>query len=245
MEDHLKTMARYHTIPTDWPTVNSCYNLSSLFHCLSTPLQSKKEEWRRKIVQMDKNHSKQFKKVRTLLKKKSESLVKVEKKLKKNRNKPELIQMRNNLACDLQQERKRLCEQERLCVREIGRQERSIYTTFAAGLKPVIKEEFAMLREVEQLGEVMEKVNKIILDPYKDSDDYKQVASLVNLSKESFCFATPPSTPGGSAMGSRTIKSINSFSRPSSSAGSVNEDKESYRSRNNSVSSQQVSNLRS
>jgi len=190
---------------------------------------------------MDKDHSKQFKKMRTLMKKKSESMVKVERKLKKNRNKPELVQIRNNLACDLQQESKRLCEKERLCVREIGCMERTMYTTFAAGLKPVIGEEFAMLKEVEQLGEVLGKVNKIILDPYKDNEHYDGVKSFVNSSKQSFCFATPPSTPGGSTMGSRSssIKSMNSFSRASSSAGSVNEDLDSYRSRNNSVSSQQ------
>ena len=77
--------------------------------------------------------------------------------------------MRNNLACDLQEERKRLCLQERTSLREISAQERSIFTRIAAGVKPVIVCEFAMFREVEQLGEVMEKLNKIIMDPFKDT----------------------------------------------------------------------------
>jgi hypothetical protein len=157
----------------------------------------------------------------------------VENKLNKNRKKPHLIQMRNNLACDIQQERKRLCEQERLFVKQIGCHEPSIYTAVAAGIKPVI------LREVEQLGEVTEKVKKIIQGPSKDNNS---LTSFVHSSRESFLFATHPSTPSGSAMGSRSssIKSINSLSRPSSAAGCAKEEIESYRSRNSSFSSQLV-----
>ena len=119
---------------------------------------------RKKVLQRDKEHSKQFKNMRKVIMKKSESLVKVDKQLNKNRNTPELGQMRNNLACDLQEERKRLCLQERISLRE-----RSIFTRIGPGVKPVIVCEFAMFREVEQLGEVMVKLNKIIMDPFKDT----------------------------------------------------------------------------
>ena len=40
---------------------------------------------------------------------------------------------------------------------QVACQERSHYTTFAACLKPLVTEEVAMLREVEQLDSVMEK----------------------------------------------------------------------------------------
>ena len=189
---------------------------------------------------MDKEHSKQFKKMRKLIMKKSESLLKVDKQLKKNRNTPDLVQMSKNLACDLQEERKKLCLHERMRLKEISGQERSIFTRIAAGVKPVIVSEFAMFTEVEQLGEVMEKLNKIIMDPFKDTHFERNSISFVINSKESYIFATPPSTPGGSKMGSRSnsVRSINSFSRSSSVAR--NEDAESYRSRNNSISSHQV-----
>ena len=195
---------------------------------------------RKKVVQMDKEHSKQFKKMRKVIMKKSESLVKVEKQLNKNRNTPELVQMRNNLVCDLQEEKKKLCLRERGSLREISGLERSIFTIIAAGVKPVIVCEFAMFREVEQLDQVMEKLNKIIMDPFRDNHFDRDSISFVNNSKESYIFATPPSTPGGSKMGSRSnsVRSINSFSRSSSVAR--NEDAESYRSRNNSISSHQV-----
>ena len=112
-------------------------------------------------MDMDKEHSKQFKKTRKVIMKKNELLVKADKQLRKNRNTTELVEMRNNLACDLQEERKRLCLQERMSLREISAYERSIFTRIAAGVKPVIVCEFAMFREVEQLGEVMVKLNKI------------------------------------------------------------------------------------
>ena len=189
-------------------------------------------------MQMDKEHSKQFKNMRKVIMKKSEALVKTDKQLKKNRNTPEMVEMRNHLACDLQEERKKMGLQERLSLREISGQERSIFTRITAGVKPVIVCEIAMFREVEQLGEVMEKLNKIIIDNNYDRDSN----SFMNSSKESYIFATPPSTPGGSKMASRSnsVRSINSFSRSSSVARNITEDAESYRSRNNSISSHQV-----
>ena len=57
-----------------------------------------------------------------------------------------------------------------MSLREISAQERSIFKRIAAGVKPVIVFEFAMLREVEQLGEVLERPNKIVMDPFKDNN---------------------------------------------------------------------------
>ena len=191
-------------------------------------------------MEMEKEHNRQFKKVRTVIKKKSEALVKMDKKMKKTRSAEEPIHTRNNLVYDLKGEMRQLCEQERRHLREISEQERSVYTKVAAGLKPAIVCEFAMFREIEQLGEVMETMNKMIMDPFNDSDG--ESVSFFNNSEESYIFKTPPTTPGGSAMGSRTssIRSISSFSRSSSVARSHSEDTESFRSRNNSVSSHQV-----
>ena len=64
---------------------------STLLHSLCLPLQDKKEEWRRKVVMLDKEHTKQFKKSRKNLKKKSDYLEKAEKTLKKSKNNQELV----------------------------------------------------------------------------------------------------------------------------------------------------------
>ena len=152
-------------------------------------------------MQMDKKHSKQFKKMRTMLKKRSESIVNLEKKMKKRQNDSELRKLRENLLLELQQQRRKVYEHERKCVREIGCQERSLYITLAAGLKPVIVEELAMLAEVEQLGKVMEKMDDILHDPYSTSADKENVMHNVTTCKEYYWFETPPSTPGLCPLG--------------------------------------------
>jgi len=217
VEDHLKTLA------------------STIMHKLCLPLQSKKEEWKKKVSQMDKEHSKLFKKGRNTLKKKKDFLVKVDKKLKKTIGDPELVLMRNDIVCSLQQESRTLHEQERNCVREISSQERNIYTTVAAGINHIFGVEFAIFREVEKLEEVMEKMKNSIFYPSHDADRCEDLTSFGNRRKQSFVFVTPPSTPGGSRMGSRS-SSINSISRNSSSGESVQN--LSYRSRQNSFSTQ-------
>ena len=184
---------------------------------------------------MDKEHSKLFKKGRNTLKKKKDSLVKVDKKLKKTIGDPELVLMRNDIVCSLQQESRGLHEQERNCVREISSQERNIYTTVAAGINHIFGVEFAIFREVEKLEEVMEKMKNSIIYPSHDADRCEDLTSFGNRRKQSFVFVTPPSTPGGSRMGSRS-SSINSISRNSSSGESVQN--LSYRSRQNSFSTQ-------
>ena len=208
---------------------------STIMHKLCLPLQSKNDEWKKKVVHMDKEHSKLFKKGRKILKKKNDSLIKIDKKLKKTKIDPELELVRNNMLCSLQQESRSLHEHERRCVIEISRHERNIYTTVAAGINQVFGVEFAILREVEQLEEVMEKMKKFILHPSSDADKCEELNSIVSRRKQSFVFVTPPSTPGGSRMGSRS-SSINSISRNSSSGESVQDF--SNRSRQNSLSTQ-------
>ena len=142
-------------------------------------MQSRKEEWRRRLAHLEKSHSRQFKKTRAGLKNPTETLAKLEKKLKKNKGDAEMAKLRETLVNELkvilwhfspfnplsQVKKKMFEEQERAAVREVAIstilcfnliisqvacQERSHYTTFAACLKPLVTEEVAMLREVEQ-----------------------------------------------------------------------------------------------
>ena len=211
---------------------------------MRTPLQNKKEEWKKKVVQIEKEHNKEFKKMRTMIKKKSETLNKVEKKMMKSKTTEELILTRNNVLCDLQDVIKNTCVFEKEKLKDISCQERSLYTKVAVGLKPVILCEFAMYKEIEQLGHVMENINKIMMDPFKERNDNGEEILFVNTRDSPYLFTTPPSTPAFSSMGSRcsSLRSVNSFSRSSSVAKSNVDDTGSFRSRDNSVSSQQVNN---
>ena len=72
-------------------------------------------------------------------------------------------------------------DQERSAVQEIACQERAHYTTFAACLKPLLVEQVAMLREVEQLDGVMDKLNQIIADPFNKLSSSEEIVSFVKV----------------------------------------------------------------
>ena len=171
--------------------------------------------------------------------------------------------MRAVLESELRQEGARVLDTERKTVREAAAQERAIMTVLASGLGPAIGQEVALIREVEQMEEIWEKMNAVLFDKQRFDEvmqrqyfletkilfkEYER--SLVSQTAEQFRFVTPPSTPGGSLMGSRagSVRSLNSFSsRPCSVAsdGTGTEFEAAAggnRSRNNSVSSYQSAN---
>ena len=204
------------------------------------PIQSKTEEWKKSVNHLDKEHSKEFKKVRMSIKKKTDFIVKLRKKAKKEHS-PQLNKLIEQATQDLHIKYKVLEEQERQAVRRITTEERSHFCTFAACLKPVVEEEYTMLGEIQQLDEVMDKLSRIIADPHNVPDTSDQVINDMKASGESFCFATPPSSPGGSALGSRrgSLRSLNSVSSSrASSAASIADERESCPlTRNGSFSS--------
>merc|ERR1711892_380406 len=102
------------------------------------------------------------------LKKKKDSILKMDKKIKNGKQEPELSKLRDSMVKDLQTRSEIFAEQERMAVREISCQERTHFTTFAACLKPVMAEECAMLSQAKMLREVTEKLNDIISDPFKN-----------------------------------------------------------------------------
>ena len=175
---------------------------------------------------------------------KSLSLGKVDKKLNKNKSSGEkrqqILEMRTILASDLRQQTARVLQQERKSLKEVVQKERGLFSLLAGGLTPVVLQEVSLIREVEQMEEVVERMNRVIYDSKKTEEEYEHVLSSSRT--DQFSFVTPPSTPGGSVMGSRSgsIRSLNSFSRPASVASDT-ESSTSSRSRNNSVSSYQSS----
>ena len=168
---------------------------------------------------------------------------KVDKKLNKNKSSGEkrqqILEMRTILDSDLRQQTARVLQQERKSLKEVVQKERGLFCLLAGGLTPVVLQEVSLIREVEQMEEVVERMNRVIYDSKKTEEEYEDVLTGRT---EQYSFITPPSTPGGSVMGSRSgsIRSLNSFSRPASVASDT-ESCTSSRSRNNSVSSYQSS----
>ena len=130
----------------------------------------------------------------------AENVAKLDKKLKKNKTDVKVAKARDEMAKDLevpgiflilsqnltlilmlQVKTQQFEEQERSAVQEIACQERTHYTTFAACLKPLIVEQVAMLREVEQLDGVMDKLNQIIADPFNKLSSSEEIVSFVKV----------------------------------------------------------------
>ena len=72
------------------------------------------------MAHLEKTHSRQFKKTRAGLKKPTEALAKLEKKLKKNKGDLEMVKLRETLLNDLRAKKKMFEDQERAAVREVS-----------------------------------------------------------------------------------------------------------------------------
>lgn len=191
---------------------------NSLVNSLVSPIQSKSEEWKKTVSSMDKEHAKEYKQARKSIKKKTEYITKMKKKGKKSPS-PQLSKLVEQAEQDLHIKYKILEEQEQQSVRRINTQERTHYCTLAGCIKTVIAEEYNMLGELHKLDEVMDKLETVTADPHNVTDTADQVIRDMKNAAETFSFKTPPSTPGGSMMGSRR-GSVSSFSssRASSTA---------------------------
>lgn len=213
---------------------------SSLSDCLTVPLQTRLENWRKKVGQLDREHTKQFKKMKEVVKKKSQAVVKIEKKVKKRNKDSELADQMERSLRDLQGAKEIFIEKERTAVRDIQSVERAVFATFAGGWKQVIAQEFAMLSEVEKLGPVVEKIDKEILFPC-NMLEYGQ-GHTTNMDR-SFYSHTATSSPYGAKSRSESCKSHNSYNEPfssrHSSIDSQIDDRTSSRSWNNTLALEQ------
>ena len=212
---------------------------SSLSDCLTLPVQTRLENWRKKVGQLDREHSKQIKKMKEVVKKKSQAVVKMEKKVKKRTKDSELADQMERSVRDLQGAKEIFIEKERTFVRDIQSVERAVFATFAGGWKQVIAQEFAMLSEVEKLGLVVEKIDKDILFPCNVLE-YGHTTHM----DRSYYSHTATSSPYGAKSRSESCKSHNSYNEPfssrHSSIDSQIDDRTSSRSWNNTLALGQV-----
>jgi hypothetical protein len=101
---------------------------------------------------------------------------------------------------------KLLVDTERSAVRRALNEERSRYCIFVTCFKPLLDEENALVSEFQQLEEVSNRLVQHTADPYKLPPASEQV--IIDLAKNcgdgcDFSYTTPPSSPGGSSLGSR------------------------------------------
>jgi len=194
---------------------------SALLDCLVLPLQEKMEEWKKVAHSLDKEHSKEYKKLRQELKKKTDNQNRLVKKHnKKSQKSGDFDPKVEQSISDVTKSVRSLHEVEKSAVRRVLIEERSRYCTFVACLKPVLGEEISMVSELQQLEEVMNKLDKHTEDPFKLPEASEQVLNDIKTTEGGVVFQTPPSSP--SSLGSRKSSMCSISSAGSSSGGSTN-----------------------
>ncbi|XP_053637640.1 uncharacterized protein mim isoform X3 [Cherax quadricarinatus] len=191
---------------------------SALVECVVVPLQEKVEEWRRSQHTFDKEHTKEYKKARAEIKKRTENAARLQKKARKAGRNSELNKVLESTVVELQARYGALEEVERSAVRQALTEERSRYCAFANALRPVLDEEVGLVSELGHLHEVMTQLEKHTADPHVLPPASEQVLLDIKAGETQWSWQTPPSSP--SSLGSRksSMCSISSLNSSSSSS---------------------------
>ncbi|CAN0153610.1 unnamed protein product [Lampetra planeri] len=187
---------------------------TALMESLVSPLQDKIEDWKRSANQLDKDHAKEYKRVRQEIKKKSSDTLKLQKKVRKGENgKGVDVQPQLELALqDVNDSYLLLEETEKGAVRRALIEERGRFCTFVYHLRPVLDQEISMLEEVTHLQTIVQDLTNMTSDPHRLPPASEQVILDLKGSDFSWKIHTPPASPSLTASSRRS-----SVSSPASS----------------------------
>ncbi|XP_054714364.1 uncharacterized protein LOC129223996 [Uloborus diversus] len=190
-----------------------------LQEALVSPLQEKLEEWKKTASNLDKDHSKEYKRAKQELKKKSSDTLRLQKKVRK----VGVIDIRRTLDYALQDVTDKyllLEEIEKQSVRKALIEERSHFCLFVGYLQPVLESELAMLHEINHIQEIIDTLSKITGDPHVLPSTSEQVITDVKKAENTWSFhVSPPGSPHSLGSRKSSVCSISSIN--SSSSGSL------------------------
>lgn len=206
---------------------------SAIMDCLVLPLQEKLEDWKKSLIHLDKEHTKEFKKARAELKKTSTDTLRLQKKKARKIQLEGPMQSHLNMtpstefnkllkssAAIIQEKRLSLEEIERKAIRAALIEERGRFCLFARFLKPILDEEIAMLMELTHIQEVSDQLQRHVTSPHQLPPASEQVISdIKGCDPAQWSLSTPPSSPSLS-LGSRKSSVCSISSLTSSSSGS-------------------------
>ncbi|XP_033221616.1 protein MTSS 2 isoform X2 [Belonocnema kinseyi] len=208
---------------------------SAIMDCLVLPLQEKLEDWKKSLINLDKEHTKEYKKARAELKKKSTDTLRLQKKKARKTYIQGAMQSYSHKNCVVdaefnkllassaavvQEKRLSLEETERKAVRAALLEERGRFCLLARFLKPVLDEEISMLMELTHLQEVSDQLQRHAASPHHLPAASEQVITdIKGCDLVEWSLATPPSSPSLS-IGSRKSSLCSISSLTSSSSGS-------------------------
>ncbi|XP_059616053.1 protein MTSS 2 isoform X5 [Phlebotomus argentipes] len=200
---------------------------AAIMDCLIAPLQDKIEEWKRQVAVIDKDHTKEYKRCRAELKKRSTDTLRLQKKARKGQS-DTMQSLVNSSLHDMTQRRAELEEIEKKSLRVAMVEERERYCTFVNLLQPVVKEEYEVMYELSHLQEAMDAIVNVTKEPSVLPPSSEEII-LATKSSVSLYPESPGATSGGNSsqggcsasLGSRksSVCSINSLNS-SGSAGS-------------------------
>ncbi|KAF0024150.1 hypothetical protein F2P81_022952 [Scophthalmus maximus] len=164
--------------------------------------------------------SRDYKKARQEIKKRSSDTLKLQKKAKKGRG--DLQPQLDTAMQDVSDKYLLLEETEKAAVRKALVEERSRFCCFVSMLRPVVEEEMSMLGEVTHLRTLTDDLKILTMDPHKLPASSEQVIVDLKGSECTWSYQTPPSSPSTTvSRKSSMCSSLNSVnSSDSRSSGS-------------------------
>lgn len=108
------------------------------------------EEWKRQVVILDKEHTKEYKRCRNELKKRSSDTLRLQKKAKKGTS-DNLQSLMDSSFASVNQQKAELDEVERKSLRIAMIEDRTRFCQFVNMLEPVVKQEYEMMYELGHL----------------------------------------------------------------------------------------------
>ena len=119
-------------------------------------LQDKLEEWKRQVAGIDKEHTKEYKRCRSELKKRSTDTLRLQKKAKKSTS-DNLQGLVESSLQTVTLQRAELEEVERKSLRQAMIEDRTRYCSFVNMLQPVVKSEYEVMYELGHLQVSLEQ----------------------------------------------------------------------------------------
>ncbi|XP_063976090.1 protein MTSS 2 isoform X4 [Diachasmimorpha longicaudata] len=174
---------------------------------LVMPLQEKLEDWKKTLINLDKEHAKEYKRAKSELKKRSTDTLRLQKKkarkgivqshghsqtatLQTQGNRiddSELNRLLESSEASVHEKRLSLEETERKAVRAALLEERGRFCQFAKFLRPVLDEEISMLMELTHLQEVSDQLERHAASPHDLPAASEQVSNVSSHSNQSNC----------------------------------------------------------
>ncbi|KRX80159.1 Metastasis suppressor protein 1, partial [Trichinella sp. T6] len=173
---------------------------NSLIHCLATPLQERMDDWRRVVIQMDRDHGKEFKRNRNEIRKRIGDKLRLQKKLRKGSL--SMQSMVDTVVNDIKNRSNVLLSAEQQSLRQAMIEQRAQFCYFISCFKPIMDEELALFGEIAHMQELVEQLCRLTADPYTLPAASEAVIIDVKGLENTWRFQTPPSSPG-SSYGSR------------------------------------------